>query len=174
MSDRLIYLISGPIGVGKSTTSKKLAQNVNNCVLIEGDTILDMFGYGAGASWEERLSLTWEHILALTRGFILKGFNVVIDFVVEEEFDWFCKQLSDLQVTMKYIVLKATEETLIERIHTRGDENSIDRSLYLLNKLQSSPKNQPFLCETTHRQTAGIVHTIIKDPGFIVTTYIQS
>ncbi len=174
VSDRLIYLISGPIGIGKSTTSKKLAQNVKNCVLIEGDTILDMFDHGAVASWDERLSFTWEHILALTRGFIRKGFNVVIDFVVEEELDWFCKQLSDLQITMKYIVLKADEEKLMERIYMRGDNNSIERSLYLLNKLQSKPSNQPFLCDTTNKQTEEIVNIIIKDPGFMVAHLKQS
>jgi deoxyadenosine/deoxycytidine kinase len=170
VADHLIFLISGPIGVGKSTTSKKLAQKVKNCVLLEGDTILDMFDYGAEASWEERLNLTWEHILALTKGFIRKDFNVVIDFVVEEELDWFCEQLADLQITLKYIVLRADEENLIERIHMRGDKNSIDRSLYLLNKLQSNQLNHPYLLDTTHKQTEEIVDIIIRDPVFIVTT----
>lgn len=39
----MIFLLSGPLGVGKSTTSRELARNVEPCVLIEGDNILHMF-----------------------------------------------------------------------------------------------------------------------------------
>ncbi|MCA1054150.1 ATP-binding protein [Rossellomorea aquimaris] len=169
MSERFIFLVSGPIGVGKSTTSKKLAQKIHNCVLLEGDAILDMFDYGTEASWEKRLRLTWKHIVSLTRGFIEDDFNVVIDFVVEDELEWFYHNLSDLQITMKYIVLTAEEENVIERIRIRGDIPSIERSLFLLNKLRSNPLNQPFLIDTTFRQTAEIVELIINDPRFIVT-----
>jgi broad-specificity NMP kinase len=164
----IIYLVSGPLGVGKSTTSKKLAQNVKNSVLLEGDCILHMFEHRSEASWEDRLSLTWKNILALTRNFIQHDFNVVIDFVVEDELDWFCKQISDLQVTLKYIVLRADKEKLIERLRKRGDYDSLERSLFLLNKLESTPSNKQFMYDTTLRQTEEIVDVIIKDTGFIV------
>ncbi|MDG0873984.1 ATP-binding protein [Paenibacillus thiaminolyticus] len=164
----VIYLVSGPVGVGKSTISKKLAQMVKKCVLLEGDSILHMFEYGSETSWEERLSLTWENILTLTRNLIQNDFNVVIDFVVEDELDWFCKHISDLQVTLKYIVMRADKEKLIERIRRRGDIESIERSLFLLNKLESTPSNQQFLFDTTLRNSTEIVDAIISDTGFIV------
>ncbi len=164
----IIYLISGPIGVGKSTTSKNIAQSIKNCVLIEGDNILHMFNCDSETSWEDRLSLTWENILTLTKNFIQHDFNVVIDFVVEDELEWFCKQITDLQVILKYIVLRADKKKLIERIHTRGDNDSLDRSLFLLNKLESSPLNKPFLYDTTLKHTAEIVDEIINDNGFII------
>jgi predicted kinase len=164
----IIYLLSGPLGVGKSTTSKKLAQTVKNCVLLEGDCILHMFEHGSEASWEDRLSLTWENILALTRNFIKHDFNVVIDFVVEDELEWFCKHISDLQVTLKYIVLRADKEKLSERLRIRGDYDSLERSLFLLNKLESTPSNKQFIYDNTLRNTAEIVDVIINDSGFIV------
>ncbi|WP_042229116.1 AAA family ATPase [Paenibacillus popilliae] len=164
----IIYLVSGPVGVGKSTTSKKLAHMVKKCVLLEGDSILNMYEYGSETSWEDRLSLTWENILTLTRNFIQNGFNVVIDFVVEDELDWFCKQISDLQVTLKYIVLRADKEKLIERIGMRGDDDLTERSLFLLNKLESTPSNQQFMFDTTLRHTTEIVDVIINDTGFVV------
>ena len=34
-----IYIITGPAGVGKSTISRKLAENSKKSVLIEGDEI---------------------------------------------------------------------------------------------------------------------------------------
>ncbi|MEH7380542.1 AAA family ATPase [Bacillus sp. JJ1533] len=165
----VIYLVSGPVGVGKSTTSKKLAQSVKNCVLLEGDFILNMFDYGAEASWEERLRLSWEYILTLTRSLIQKKFNIVIDFVVEDELDWFCEQISDLPVTLKYIVLRADKVKLIERINKRGDIELIDRSLFLLNKLETTPSNQPFLLDTTLKSTEEIVDVIMSHDEFTIT-----
>ncbi|WP_207953406.1 hypothetical protein [Paenibacillus agricola] len=47
--------------------------------------VLDMFNGELQPSWEERLSLTWENILALTRNFIHHNLNVIIDFVVEDD-----------------------------------------------------------------------------------------
>ena len=34
-----LYVITGPAGVGKSTVSKRLAQNLSKSALIEGDEI---------------------------------------------------------------------------------------------------------------------------------------
>ena len=164
----IIYLISSPIGVGKSTTSKKLAQTVKNCVLIEGDSILHMFDYDSETSWKDRLNIAWESILSLTKNSIHHDLNVVIDFIVEDELEWFCKQLIDLQITLKYIVLKADKDKLTHRITTRGDIDSLERSLFLLNKLESTSSNKPFIYDTTQKHTAEIVDTIINSDGFII------
>ncbi|WP_226529886.1 AAA family ATPase [Metabacillus niabensis] len=168
LDQTIIYLVSGPIGVGKSTTSKELARNVPNCVLIHGDSILQMFDYGLDTAWEQRLRLTWENILAITKNFTQHGFSIVIDFVVEDELEWFCQQINDLPVTLKYIVLRADKEKLIERIHSRGDHESIDRSLFLLKKLESLPSNKPYLYDTTLKHTAEIVDTILNNNRFSV------
>ncbi|OCA87849.1 hypothetical protein A8F94_08395 [Bacillus sp. FJAT-27225] len=163
-----IYLISGPVGVGKSTTSLTLAQTLKNCVLIEGDNILKMLEYGAETEWEDRLRITWDNILSITRNFLVNGYNIVIDFVVEEELEWFCRNLSDLPVTLNYVVLTAEKEQLFERIRMRGDSDSIERSLCLLNKLTSTPSNRPFLLKTTYKSTAEIVETIMNGRDFKV------
>ena len=141
---------------------------VKNSVLLEGDSILNMFEFGADASWEERLRLTWEYILTLTRSFIHNNDNVVIDFVVEDELEWFCKHISDLEVTLKYIVSRADKEKLIERIQMREDIDSVERSLFLLNKLESTPSNQQFMYDTTLKNTREIVDVIINDNSFIL------
>jgi len=168
VSNQKIFLVSGPVGVGKSTTSKSLAQKVENCILIEGDTFLHMFEYGAEASWETSLRLAWENILHVTKRFIQNGYKVVIDFVVEDELEWFNKQISDLQVTLNYIVLRAEKETLIERINKRGDIELIDRALFLLEQLESSPQNHPYLLDTNLRNTEEIVDEILHNPHFVV------
>ncbi|TDL32853.1 hypothetical protein E2R51_09295 [Jeotgalibacillus sp. S-D1] len=163
----LLYLVSGPVGVGKSTTSKELARRVEKCILIEGDFILHTFNYGSEASWEDRVRLSWENILLITRNYIQHDYNVVIDFVVEDELEWFRNELSDLEITLRYIVLTAEKEKILERIQTRGDIESLDRSLFLLNKLGTEPLNQPYLFDTTFKQTSEIVDEMIGDTRFI-------
>ncbi|WP_245697498.1 hypothetical protein [Paenibacillus oryzae] len=39
MTSRSIYILSGPAGVGKSTTSKKLVQQLERSSYISGDVI---------------------------------------------------------------------------------------------------------------------------------------
>ncbi|WP_169086727.1 AAA family ATPase [Paenibacillus sp. PL91] len=170
----VIYLLSGPLGVGKSTASRELARNVEQCVLIEGDNILHMFKGESQLSWEERLCLTWKNILALTRNFIQHNLNVIIDFVVEDELDWFCKQISDLNVRVKYVVLRADKEKIVERLTIRGDIDSLERSLFLLNKMEMSSSNNSYIYDTTLKKPAEIVEEIINDPRFNVSVEASS
>lgn len=165
---KTIFLISGPPGVGKSTTSKILVRSVKQCVLIVGDDINHMFEAGSEPPWEERLRLTWKNILAITRNFIQHDFHVVIDFVVEDELQWFCEEISDLNVILKYVVLRADKEKIIERLSKRGDPHSLERSLFLLNKMEGSSINEQFIYDTTLKQPVEIVEEIINDSNFNV------
>jgi hypothetical protein len=133
-----------------------------------------MFKGESQPKWEERLSLTWKNILALTRNFIQHNLNVIIDFVVEDELDWFCKQISDLNVRVKYVVLRADKEKLIERLTIRGDIDSLERSLFLLNKMEKSSSNNSYIYDTTLKQPAEIVEEIINDPRFKVSIVASS
>lgn len=164
----LLYLISGPLGVGKSTTAKMLAERVERCVLIEGDLLLHMLHHELPLSWDERLSLTWKNLLALTRNMLRQGLNVVIDFVVEDELEWFCEQLSDLDVSIKYAVLHADKEKIAERLTTRGDIDSLERSLFLLDKLVSMPQNRQFLYDTALKRPEDTAEAILLEPRFQV------
>lgn len=163
--DRNIYLISGPCGVGKSTVSKELAQRIPRSVLLVGDNLLHMY-QGYDTPWEERLSLSWTNILSLTRNFIGAGWNVVIDFVVEDELEWFVHELEDLSVTLHYIVLVADEATLLERISRRGTPEISERSLFLLHKLKTLDANGPFLYDTSARQPTTIAGDILFSNNF--------
>ncbi|WP_370872345.1 AAA family ATPase [Paenibacillus zeirhizosphaerae] len=167
----VVYLISGPLGVGKSTVSKALADTMKQCTLIEGDLLLHVYRGDTEPPWEERLRLAWFNITAVTRNFLRHGFKVVIDFVVEEELDWFCGQLSDLDVTLYYAVLYAEPDTLAARLHQRGDEQYIERSLFLRNKLMASPANGPFLLNTDLKRPEELVKEIIKNDRFKLMGY---
>ncbi|KQX50206.1 AAA family ATPase [Paenibacillus sp. Root444D2] len=161
-----VYLISGPLGVGKSTVSKTLANAMHQCALIEGDLLLHVYRGGTEPPWEERLRLAWLNIAAVTRNFLLDGLDVVIDFVVEDELQWFFDQLSDLETTLHYVVLYAEANTLTARLHQRGDAQYIHRSLFLRNKLMASPTNEPFLLDTDNKQPVELAEEIINNSRF--------
>ncbi|WP_429311106.1 AAA family ATPase [Paenibacillus mucilaginosus] len=164
---RVIYLISGPLGAGKSTVSKALAGQMEPCVLLEGDHLLHMFR-GSEPSWEERLSLTWKNIVTITRNYIDHGLNVIIDFVVEDELEWVYTELTDGSTEIRYVVLRAHPDQLAERLKQRGDPDSLTRSLFLLNVLENSPANQGYLYDTTGKPPEGIAEVIRQDPRFLV------
>jgi predicted ATPase len=105
-----VYILSGPCGAGKSTTARELANQIAAGVLIEGDVIHAMLQHNVDLTWEERLALNWMNLLSLTRNFVQKKLNVVIDYVVEDDLDWFVDQLSDMNVQIRYAVLTTEEE----------------------------------------------------------------
>src|SRR3954465_4477027 len=117
-----IYIISGPYGVGKSTVTKALAQEMKKVALIEGDLIKLMFLGKGEPSWKEQRLIIWKNILSLTKNFIENNVNVIIDYVVKSELEWFYEQISELNVKIYYVVLRADGETLIRRLNKRGDD----------------------------------------------------
>jgi broad-specificity NMP kinase len=158
--DRSIYIISGPCGVGKSTITKALAREMKKVVLIEADLIHSMFVGKEQPQWEEQLSILWQNILSLTKNFIENNLNVIIDCVVESELEWFCKQFSELNVKIHYVLLRADEDILIRRLNKRGDVNLIERSLFLLDKLENILSNKHYLYDTTNKQPVEIINDL--------------
>ncbi|WP_349305742.1 AAA family ATPase [Bacillus sp. FJAT-49711] len=165
-----IYIISGPCGVGKSTIAKEVAKLVPNCALVEGDHLLHFYDDHSMLPWEERLWIAWKNLVDVTKNLLQHKLNVVIDFVVEDELKWFCTYFAHLEIQFKYVVLRADKETLVDRITERGDTYMVDRSLFLLNKLENeTPFNEPFLYDTTSKQPADIVKDIIEQKRFELT-----
>src|SRR5690625_5635889 len=70
-----VYIVSGPAGVGKSTTSKELVKILKNSSYISGDYISHMHVNGRKKPWEsqEEVTLIWDNILSLTKNFLRHG-----------------------------------------------------------------------------------------------------
>lgn len=168
MVDKLqIFIVSGPCGVGKSTVSTEIAKLISKSALIHGDDFLHMYEETSEPPWEEKLAIMWKNILAVTNTFLQHRYNVIIDIVVEDELEWFVRHFAHLDVRIKYIVLRADEKVLIERINNRGDTYLIDRSLFLLNQLENeTPNNQSYLYETTGKTPEKIAEDIIEKTSF--------
>ncbi|RXZ01470.1 AAA family ATPase [Fictibacillus sp. S7] len=155
-----IYIFSGPCGVGKSTLTKLLAENMEKVVLIHGDDIHSMFVGRDQPSWGDQLSIVWQNTLSITRNFLDHGLNIVLDYVVEDELEWFCQELSGYDVELYYVVLRADEDVLVQRLQERGDGDLIDRSLFLLDQLEDDPANQPYLYDTTNKTPKEILEEL--------------
>lgn len=151
-TNQSVILISGPCGVGKSTLSRAIAKGMMKSARIEGDVIHDMLTGNEQLSWEDQLALVWTNLLSLTTNFLQNNLNVIIDYVVEDELEWFSEQLSKFNVTLYYVVLRADKARLVERLTARGNENLIERSFVLLNQLENNDLNKPYLYDTTDQQ----------------------
>ncbi|NLP52557.1 AAA family ATPase [Bacillus sp. RO1] len=160
---RNVYVISGPCGVGKSTITKGLARKLSKTVLVEGDLISAMFVGEVQPPWDEKLSIVWQNLSNLTKTYLQNGYDVVIDYVVEEELEWFCQELGQtgLEFTLHYYVLRADPDVLVKRITKRGDTELIPRSLELLQQLENKKENAPHLYDTTYKAPNVIIDEIL-------------
>ncbi|MDF2922607.1 MAG: hypothetical protein K0R57_1521 [Paenibacillaceae bacterium] len=163
---RTVYIVSGPAGVGKSTTSSALVKALNNSAYISGDEISHMHVGGRQKPWESKaeLSLIWNNILSLTRNFVLNGIDVVIDYVTfQEDAYWLKDKLKDFTENVIYVILWTDDNTLLRRDQLRLPEHRMGkRCLILLDEFkQSGLKNQHWL-DTSHHN-ADAVHQVITE-----------
>ncbi|MCP3028460.1 AAA family ATPase [Halobacillus sp. A5] len=150
-----IYLISGPAGAGKSTTSRRLAETFDHSAYIQGDTINHMIVGGYRPPWEDEdlLSLTWKNIADLSINFLLSGKAVIIDYVAfPHEAAELAEQLkARVQgVEVNYVVLWVEKEELLRRDALRVEESQMgERCLELLHEFENAPLNHRFFYDTS-------------------------
>lgn len=171
----MVYIISGPAGVGKSTTSKELVKSLKRSAYISGDYVSHMHINGRKKPWEseDERSLIWNNILSLTTNFIKYDNDVVIDYVTfPEEAKWLNENLKHLNAEVKYIVLLTDKDTLVKRDAQRNLEDRMgERSLILLNEFIESEVSQNHIIDTTVHIVMDLHHIIkdiINNPRFIL------
>lgn len=177
-----IYFISGPCGCGKTTLTDALAKHMVNVekrkqvYVIHGDDFHrgfvllsyeeeDFWADGQATNqieWLEILKFNWECILDVAGRALMRGLDVVIDYVVEEELPLLQKLAKEHDAKFYYLVLTASEEAIIKRIQTRGDEEMIERALFLKKKLDNLPENQGHLYDNTEKIVEEEVEEISK------------
>lgn len=164
-NDRTIILVSGPLGVGKSSLCKMIFDTFGFS-LIDGDSFFGPLE-NANISWKERLKRSWDWIVEQTKANIGDGKSVVIDFVVEDELPWFLDQISELEAKVKYVVLIAEEGEVKQRLEKRdGGLQYFERSKVLLTQLQSDPNNKLYLLDTTNMNTREVMDQIMTEERF--------
>ena len=130
-----LYIITGPAGVGKSTISKRLANNNNKSVLIEGDSIYSQVIGGYVSAWKEgnHLDVFWEVCLNMIETYLSHGYDVVFNYIVTPSIINKIKNKFKNYNT-KFVVLIADEKTILERDNQRPKDCQMkERCIVLLN-----------------------------------------
>jgi gluconate kinase len=166
-----VYLISGPAGVGKSTTSRKLVTSLQHSSYISGDVVSHMHVGGRQKPWESEteLSLIWNNIFSLTTNFLDYGMDVVIDYVTfPKEARWLRDKLINRSVNVSYVVLWTDQETLLRRDQMRVPEHQMgERCLILMNEFVESGLNKRHILDNNHdRPLEQLVELIQTDETF--------
>ena len=97
--------------------------------MIDGDDIFHLVVSGNRNPWESpfHVGLMWRNIAALARHFAEAGHDVVINYVVfRDDIERFKAELGEewlRQVTLKFVLLTATEEELRRRDAERAPEH---------------------------------------------------
>lgn len=168
-----IFVITGPCGVGKSTISKIVASNIKNSALIEGDNIYNMVIGGRVKPWEDDgtyLELFWENVLAITENFLKRNISVVLEYIIyPEHTKKIISKFREKNVDIKYIVLMADKNTILERDSSREiDCRMGERSIELLNEYKKLNIENKYILDTTSLNKEEILRTIMMDKRFIL------
>lgn len=168
-----VYLVSGPAGVGKSTTSKELVKSFKNSAYISGDYISHMHVNGRKKPWEsqEEASLIWVNILGLTKNFLKYGNDVVVDYVTfPKEANWFWDNLKYLGVEVIYVVLWTDNETLMSRDNLRIPSHRMgERCLILVDEFNQSEIDKKHIFDTSSiavHDITSVINEIVNNPKF--------
>ena len=165
-----LYIITGPSGVGKSTISKKLAENSNKSVLIEGDFIYSQVISSYVSAWKEgnHLDVFWEVCLNSIETYLSYGYDVVFNYIVTPTIVDRIKDKFKNNKT-KFVVLLSSEETLLSRDKQRPEDCQMkERCLILLNSFKSKNYNSNNILDTTNLSIEDTLNTIINDTRFIL------
>jgi predicted kinase len=159
-----VYVLSGPAGIGKSTTSRALVNALKNSAYISGDHISHMHVNGRKKPWESKdeLALIWNNILSLTENFVTNGVDVVVDYVTfPEDVLWLKDKLAEFNVNVVYVVLWTDIETLLKRDQLRKKEHQMgERCLILMEEFNKSGLDAKHLLDTSKKSAEDLEQVI--------------
>ena len=165
-----LYIITGPAGVGKSTVSKKLAQNLSKSALIEGDEIYHQVIGGYIPAWKEgnHLQTFWKVCINIVRSYLEDDFDVVFNYIVTPENLALLKN-EFKNYTIKFIVLLVDESTLLLRDKERPENCQMkERCITLLNNFKNRNYNINNILDTTNLSIEETVNLIQNNNNFIL------
>ncbi|WP_440118951.1 AAA family ATPase [Paenibacillus sp. QZ-Y1] len=172
---RSVYIISGPAGVGKSTTSKRLVEHLDRSSYISGDDISHLPVNGSGKPWlcQETHQLTWINILSLAKNLIEFNYDVIIDYVTfPSEANWLANELESMNVKVIYVVFMVDHETIIVRDQSRDPMIQMgDRSVILLNEFKEVLKDERHVLNTQEYsvdQIDEVIEEIVNNNRFLI------
>jgi dephospho-CoA kinase len=171
-----IYILSGPAGVGKSTTAKVFAKTLKRSSLISGDVVSWFHKNGREKPWlsETETALIWANITSIAKNFLLRDIDVIIDYVAfPKDVLTLLRELETYYHELKYIVFMCDEKTLIQRDMQREQSAQMGvRSIELLQELKEAAIPSSYIFDTTNfgvSDLSEIIHTLQNEARFLCT-----
>lgn len=172
MINKKIIIITGPAGVGKSTTAQFLAKKLKKSAYIDGDVISHMIISGREKPWESDKAnkLVLKNIKDLTKNFLDDGCQVVVDWIIFWN-DVKCNILDLIEqgIEVRYVILWAEEKVHLERDNKRSKEIQMGkRVLILRDEFKNSSAPSRFFIDNTTMGMEDVIKKIQLDSNFIV------
>ena len=165
-----LYIITGPAGVGKSTVSKRLAQNLSKSALIEGDDIYHQVVGGYISAWKEgnHLQTFWKICINTIKIYLEDGFDVVFNYIISPENIELIKS-SIQNYNIKIVILLTDESTLLSRDKQRPiDCQMNERCITLLNNFKNRNYNSKNILDTSYLSIDETLNIIENENRFIL------
>ncbi len=166
----MLYLITGPAGVGKSTISKRIAEISNKSVLLEGDDFYHHVVSGYKPAWVEgnHLDIFWKVVKNTIKIYLKNGYDVIFNYIIGEE-DYLKLKEEFKDYTTKFVVLLTDEKTLLERDSKRPIECQMkERCSILLNSFLKRNYNENNKLYTQNLTIEETVKEIINNDKYII------
>ena len=148
----MLYVITGPAGVGKSTISRKIAEASVKSALIEGDDLYGQIVGGYIDPWKEgnHLETFWKLSISSIRVYLEDGFDVVFNYIISpEQFDMIRSEFNDYKIS--FSVLLVDEETILERDKRRPEDCQMkERCIVLLNEFRDHNYDKKYILDTSN------------------------
>ena len=166
----MLYLITGPAGVGKSTISREIAKSSNKSVLLEGDEFYHHVVSSYVPAWKEKnhLDIFWKEVINSIKLYLDNNYDVVFNYIIGEDK---LKELKNIfkDYKTKFVVLLTDEKTIIERDNLRDEEDRMkERCLIKLNNFleKDYPNNNKLF--TTNLSIEETKNEIINNDKYII------
>lgn len=162
----MLYIITGPAGVGKSTISKRLATLKEKSVLIEGD---DIYGQVIGSyvsAWKEEnhLKVFWKVCIDMINTYLEEGYDVVFNYIVTPEN---LKLLKEKFSSFKFVILITDEDELLKRDLLRPEDCRMrERCVVLLNNFKNNDYEKDYTLDITNLSVDGVIEHLENDDKF--------
>lgn len=155
---------------GKSTISKKIAENSKKSALIEGDDIYHQVVGGYISPWKEgnHLDIFWEVSLDTILHYLKEGYDVIFNYIISpKNLEKIKEKFKDYKI--KFTVLLVDEETILKRDKERPlDCQMKERCLVLLNNFKNHNYNEKYIIDTSNITVDDTLKTILNEDRFII------
>lgn len=166
----MIYVITGPAGVGKSTVSKVIAESKSKSALIEGDDIYSQVVGSYVSAWKEgnHLEVFWKISLDTMETYLVNGYDVIFNYIIPpSSYNRIKERFKEYEV--KFVVLTVDEEKILKRDQERPlDCQMGDRCITLLNNFKKHDYGKDYFLDSTNLSVEDTVKMIEESDKFLI------